>query len=120
MGVAGWHWMHLESSSQSGRMSHAWLRCPIQILLSWIQRPTGLSGGVGTYAFLIGVARFENDGLYLAQFFMSDPSLEAGQLAALEEFLAPCQAIVTFNGKAFDAPLLITRYLSHGWQPPFS
>jgi uncharacterized protein len=80
---------------------------------------TGLSGGVGTYAFLIGVARFEDDGLHLAQFFMSDPSLEPGQLAALEEFLAPCQAIVTFNGKAFDAPLLITRYLSHGWQPPF-
>jgi hypothetical protein len=80
---------------------------------------TGLSGGVGTYAFLVGVARFEDDNLHLAQFFMSDPSLEPGQLAALEEFLAPCQAMVTFNGKAFDAPLLLTRYLSHGWQPPF-
>ena len=80
---------------------------------------TGLSGGVGTYAFLIGVARFEGEGLHLAQFFMSDPANEPGQLAALEEFLAPCQAIVTFNGKAFDAPLLLTRYLTHGWQPPF-
>ncbi len=80
---------------------------------------TGLSGGTGTYAFLVGVARFEDEGLHLAQFFMRDPSEEPGLLAALEEFLAPCQALVTFNGKAFDAPLLLTRYLCHGWQPPF-
>lgn len=80
---------------------------------------TGLSGGTGTYAFLVGVARFEEHGLHLAQFFMRDPGEEPGQLAALEEFLAPCQALVTFNGKAFDAPLLLTRYLSHGWRPPF-
>lgn len=79
---------------------------------------TGLSGGTGTYAFLVGVARFESEGLHLAQFFMRDPGEEPGLLAALEEFLAPCQALVTFNGKAFDAPLLLTRYLSHGWQPP--
>jgi uncharacterized protein YprB with RNaseH-like and TPR domain len=87
---------------------------------------TGLSGGTGTYAFLIGVGRFEGNGsnlqneFHLAQFFMRDPIEEPAQLAALEEFLAPCQAIVTFNGKAFDVPLLSTRYAYHGWQTPFS
>ncbi|MCI0521747.1 MAG: ribonuclease H-like domain-containing protein [Chloroflexi bacterium] len=81
---------------------------------------TGLSGGAGTYAFLIGVARFEGEELHLAQFFMRDPSEEPAQLAALEAFLAPCSALVTFNGKAFDAPLLVTRYLSYGWRPPFA
>jgi uncharacterized protein YprB with RNaseH-like and TPR domain len=87
---------------------------------------TGLSGGTGTYAFLIGVGRFEGGGsgsdneFHLAQFFMRDPVEEPAQLTALEEFLAPCQAVVTFNGKAFDVPLLSTRYAFHSWQTPFS
>jgi tetratricopeptide (TPR) repeat protein len=49
---------------------------------------------------------------------MRDPVEEPAQLLALEEFLAPCQALVTFNGKSFDAPLLNTRYLIHGWRSP--
>ena len=81
---------------------------------------TGLSGGSGTYAFLIGVGRFEEDEFHLAQFFMHDPAEEPAQLAALEEFLAPCQSIVSFNGKAFDIPLLNTRYTFQGWRSPFT
>ena len=80
---------------------------------------TGLSGGTGTYAFLIGVGRFDGDEFRLAQFFMRDPAEEPAQLAALEEFIAPCQALVTFNGKSFDVPLLTTRFIHHGWRPPF-
>jgi tetratricopeptide (TPR) repeat protein len=38
---------------------------------------------------------------------------------ALEDFLAPCQTIVSFNGKAFDVPLLDTRYTLQGWKSPF-
>ncbi len=80
---------------------------------------TGLSGGTGTYAFLIGVGRFEGDDFHLAQFFMRDPVEEPAQLIALEEFIAPCSALVTFNGKAFDLPLLNTRFITQGWRPPF-
>ena len=80
---------------------------------------TGLSGGTGTYAFLIGVGRFEGREFHLAQFFMIDPLKETAQLAALEEFLAPCKAIVTYNGKAFDIPLLNSRFTYHGWKTPF-
>jgi uncharacterized protein YprB with RNaseH-like and TPR domain len=80
---------------------------------------TGLSGGAGTYAFLVGVGRFEAQDFHLAQFFLRDPGEEPAQLFALEEFLAPCQAIVTFNGKSFDLPLLKTRYIMQGWQAPF-
>ncbi len=80
---------------------------------------TGLSGGTGTYAFLVGVGRFEQDEFHLEQFFMRDPLEEPAQLAAIEEFLAPCSALVTFNGKAFDVPLLQTRFLAQGWHPPF-
>ncbi len=80
---------------------------------------TGLSGGTGTYAFLIGAGRFIKGEFHLHQLFMRDPVEEPAQLYALEEFLAPCQALVTYNGKAFDIPLLISRYTSHGWQTPF-
>jgi hypothetical protein len=81
---------------------------------------TGLAGGTGTYAFLVGIARYESDHFHLAQFFMRDPSEEPAHLLAVEEFLAPCEVLVTFNGKAFDAPLLATRFLTHGWKFPLA
>lgn len=80
---------------------------------------SGLSGGTGTYAFLVGAARFVEDKFVLRQFFMRDPSEEAAMLEALIHFLAPCEGLVTFNGKAFDAPLLVTRYMLHHIPVPF-
>jgi uncharacterized protein YprB with RNaseH-like and TPR domain len=80
---------------------------------------TGLAGGTGTYAFLVGVGRFEGDTFHLAQYFMRDPMEESAMLEGLMEFLAPNSALVTFNGKAFDAPLLVTRYLLHNIPVPF-
>ena len=80
---------------------------------------SGLAGGTGTYAFLVGVGRFEGGTFRLAQFFMRDPSEEAALLEGLMDFLAPCAALVTFNGKAFDAPLLVTRYSLHSIPVPF-
>jgi len=94
---------------------------------------SGLAGGTGTYAFLVGVGRFvvKNPGaevdrpvhpleFHLQQFFMRDPSEEAALLENLADFLAPCQALVTFNGKAFDAPLLATRYSLNSIPVPFA
>ena len=79
---------------------------------------SGMAGGTGTYAFMVGVGRFEGDDFRLAQFFLRDPSEEPAMLEALIEFLAPCKALVTFNGKAFDAPLLNTRYKLHSIPSP--
>jgi hypothetical protein len=81
---------------------------------------SGLSGGTGTYAFLVGVGRYEGDAFRLVQFFMRDPGEEAALLEGLADFLAPAQALVTFNGKAFDAPLLKTRYRLHSAPIPFA
>jgi len=81
---------------------------------------SGLAGGTGTFAFLIGVGRYTEQGFHLAQFFMRDPLEESALLLALEEFIAPCQTIVSFNGKAFDVPLLNTRYTLQGWKSPFN
>jgi uncharacterized protein YprB with RNaseH-like and TPR domain len=92
---------------------------PIEAFAFLDTETSGLAGGTGTYAFLVGAARFGEGGEFiLQQFFMRDPSEEAALLEALGRFLAPAQALVTFNGKAFDAPLLNTRYLMHRMSNP--
>ena len=80
---------------------------------------SGLSGGTGTYAFMVGVARFTDDKFVVQQYFMRDPAEEPALLEGLAKFLAPCEALVTFNGKAFDAPLLSTRYRLHQIPIPY-
>ena len=80
---------------------------------------TGLAGGTGTYAFQIGAARFTDDGFHLAQFFMRHPGEELALLAGLSTFIDGMQAVVTYNGKAFDLPLLNTRYTLMGLSNPF-
>lgn len=80
---------------------------------------SGLSGGTGTYAFMVGAGRFDGDVFRLCIFFMRDPAEEPALLQALADFLAPCLALVTFNGKAFDAPLLRTRYALNQIPCPF-
>jgi uncharacterized protein YprB with RNaseH-like and TPR domain len=81
---------------------------------------TGLSGGAGTQAFLVGCAWFEDDGsLTTRQYLLARYSDERAMLAAVAEDLGRAGAIVSFNGKSFDAPLLETRYLFHriDWTP---
>lgn len=80
---------------------------------------TGLSGGAGTYVFLIGVAKYDEEGLDFAQFFLQDPANESSQLAALEEFSANTKLLISYNGKSFDLPRIRSRYLLHGWPAPF-
>jgi uncharacterized protein len=72
---------------------------------------TGLSGGTGTYAFLVGAGFFEGDRLVIVQYFMRDLDEEPALLAALDPLLARASAIVTFNGSTFDMPLLETRFI---------
>jgi hypothetical protein len=72
---------------------------------------TGLAGGTGTYAFLVGVGLFEGEQFTIHQFFMRDYPEEPALLAALGELLDGLQAVVSFNGKSFDLPLLETRFI---------
>ena len=71
---------------------------------------TGLSGGTGTYAFLIGIAWWDAGGLQVEQFLMRDFSEEHSVLLELSERLAERPVLVTFNGKTFDWPLLQSRF----------
>jgi uncharacterized protein YprB with RNaseH-like and TPR domain len=95
------------------------LEMPVEAFAFLDTETSGLAGGTGTYAFLVGAGRFEGGEFRLSQFFMRDPAEEPAMLEALAEFLAPCSALVTFNGKAFDAPLLVTRYALHHIPLPF-
>ena len=72
---------------------------------------TGLAGGTGTYAFLVGAGRVEGDRFVVTQFFMRDLDEEPALLAALTPLLEQAAGIVTFNGTAFDLPLLETRFV---------
>jgi uncharacterized protein YprB with RNaseH-like and TPR domain len=74
---------------------------------------TGLSLGAGTYVFLVGAGYLSEDGFRVRQFFLRTPSREAEFLAALESFLRRFSVIVSFNGKAFDWPLLENRFVGH-------
>jgi uncharacterized protein len=74
---------------------------------------TGLAGGSGTYAFLVGLAWWEGGGLEIEQLFLREYSEERSLLLALAERLAERPVLVTFNGKSFDWPLLETRYRMH-------
>src|SRR6266850_1418713 len=71
---------------------------------------TGLAGGTGTYAFLVGLAWWDAGGLQVEQFFMRDFSEEHSLLHELSGRLAERPVLVTFNGKSFDWPLLESRF----------
>src|SRR5580692_3162070 len=71
---------------------------------------TGLSGGTGTYVFLIGMAWWDAGGLQIEQLFLRDFSEEHSLLQELSARLAERPVLVTFNGKAFDWPLLENRF----------
>jgi uncharacterized protein len=71
---------------------------------------TGLAGGTGTYAFLVGLAWWDAGGLQVEQLFLRDFSEEHSLLHELSSRLAERPVLVTFNGKSFDWPLLENRF----------
>src|SRR5436190_23803041 len=71
---------------------------------------TGLHGGTGMVPFLVGIGYFEGDNFHMVQFFIRDFDEEASMLHALGTLLERFRLIVTYNGAAFDIPLLETRF----------
>ena len=81
---------------------------------------TGLSGGAGTVAFLVGVGYAEGESFIVEQFLMRDYADEAEMLSLIADRLDKCSCVCSFNGKNFDLPLLKTRFImnrmQHRWQ----
>ena len=78
---------------------------------------TGLGVGTGNVPFLIGLAYVESGAFVLEQAFIRHPGEERAALAHLLERLEGRTHLVTFNGRAFDWPLLTGRFILNGWRP---
>ncbi|MBW2120930.1 MAG: ribonuclease H-like domain-containing protein [Deltaproteobacteria bacterium] len=79
---------------------------------------TGLAGGTGTCAFLVGVGFFEGGRFITRQFFLRDFSEERAMLWLLGKLAARFRFLVTFNGKRFDVPVLETRFVLSQMENP--
>ncbi|GAB4564570.1 MAG: metal-dependent exonucleaseMrfB [Anaerolineae bacterium] len=75
---------------------------------------TGLAGGTGTLAFMVGVGELEGEAFVVRQYFLRSPEEEPALLHALSERWRDRSGVVTFNGRAFDLPLLETRFRLNG------
>jgi uncharacterized protein YprB with RNaseH-like and TPR domain len=80
---------------------------------------TGLAGGTGTYAFLVGLAWWDAGGLQVEQFLMRDFTDEYSVLQELATRIKKRPVLLTFNGKSFDWPLLENRFtMTRSIAPP--
>jgi uncharacterized protein YprB with RNaseH-like and TPR domain len=81
---------------------------------------TGIAGGAGTYAFLVGCAWFSGGTFRIRQFFLSSFAAERALLEAVADVAATAGTVVSYNGKSFDLPLIETRFALHRLTTPFA
>ena len=81
---------------------------------------TGLSGGAGTVAFLVGAGYADGDGLVIEQFLMREYADEPEMIDRLARLMEQFEYVCTFNGRKFDMPLLESRFtmcrMRHHWR----
>ena len=80
---------------------------------------TGLAGGVGTKAFMIGASRWSGGLLLTRQAYLTALAGEAAMLALFRDWLDEDSILVSYNGRSYDAPLLKGRYRIHRLAHPF-
>jgi hypothetical protein len=74
---------------------------------------TGLFGGAGTQAFLVGCAAIDGDSIRVRQFLLPGFEHERAVLAEMQLWAAHHGALCTYNGRSFDVPLIETRFMFH-------
>lgn len=76
---------------------------------------TGLAGGTGTVPFLVGLGYYRDDRFKVSQFFLSEMAEEGRLVREVSQFFRDMdfKSVITYNGKAFDVPLLETRFALH-------
>ena len=80
---------------------------------------TGLSGGAGTVAFLVGLGFFDLGAFQVRQFLLTSHAAERALLAAVSECFEGVDLLVSYNGKTFDVPMMETRWVFHRMELPF-
>ncbi len=83
---------------------------PTQGMLFFDTETTGLSGGTGTRAFMVGASDFVPEGLRVRQLLITHLSAEPAMLREFARWLAEDTRLVSYNGRCYDAPLLAARY----------
>ncbi|MCF7740337.1 MAG: ribonuclease H-like domain-containing protein [Candidatus Marinimicrobia bacterium] len=78
---------------------------------------TGLAGGTGTIAFLVGIGWIEKEVFHLQQYFLPEFKSEGLMLKKIANKIENFTALVSYNGKSFDIPLLTSRYLLNKQKP---
>ena len=79
---------------------------------------TGLSGGAGTVAFLVGCGWFDMGAFQIRQFLLTSYAAERALLSAVADCFDDTSLLVTYNGKTFDVPMMETRWLFHRMEMP--
>ena len=107
-GVVTFHYdFHTETINRTAKITP---ESPSLERLLFIDTETsGLSGGTGTFAFLVGYGRFSSEGFLLTQLMIRDPGEEPAMLLHLINQINDKDIFVSFNGKSFDIPLLQNR-----------
>ncbi len=103
----------LPAADRCGARLISQLECEISDISNWIfldLETTGLAGGTGTYAFLVGLGWLAAEGFRVRQYFLRDLAAERELLEQVAAEFTGDKLLVTYNGKLFDAPLLETRY----------
>ena len=95
------------------------LRVARERLVCFDTETTGLAGGVGTKAFMIGVAQWRDRELHVRQYYLTALAGEAAMLRLFTRLLPPDAIFVSYNGRSYDAPLLKGRYRMHRQPHPF-
>lgn len=90
--------------------------CPRTVFIDL--ETTGLSGGAGTVAFLVGCGYFDLGAFQVRQFLLTSHAGERALLSAVADFFDGADLIVTYNGKTFDVPVMETRWLFHRMEMP--
>lgn len=107
-----------ENPQDKARLLKPWGAANTSVFLDL--ETTGLAGGTGTYAFLVGIGICGADAFKVIQLFLAGPGWEQNWLTALEAQLPEDFGFVTYNGISFDMPLLRTRYTLSRRTPPWS
>ena len=79
-------------------------------VLAFDTETTGLAGGTGTRAFMIGAADWHDGALRVRQLYIASMAAERAMLRAFASWLSPSTVLASYNGRSYDAPLLRTRY----------
>jgi len=100
----------------------AWEALDLSTALFVDLETTGLSGGTGTVPFLVGMGYYRDDRFHVTQYFLGELAEEERMIKELGRFFSGMnfQSVVTYNGKAFDMPLLETRFILYRQPFPLS